>query len=232
MESGESEKSEEVQQKCGETSVRHGAKGNAGESAESLADSSIVRGKQILALAKSMLQDQVTALLPRHQWPQVTWESLTEQQRHDWKRRAEDHLESCAKGTPAESEQLPGGSNSVRETRVDDALSAADALNAGLADQTQQRGTRGDIAVLAAEVRRLRKLFDDAGQGEHNVLALVDHYQSSAIEAESEVRRLRAKLARVEALPAKWRLQQRIYAIEAGAFREAADDLEAALKDG
>jgi hypothetical protein len=27
-----------------------------------------------------------------------------------------------------------------------------------------------------AEVARLQKLFDDAGEGEHNVLALLDHY--------------------------------------------------------
>lgn len=35
---------------------------------------------------------------------------------------------------------------------------------------------RRELADAKAEVERLRKLFDDAGQGEHNVLALVDHY--------------------------------------------------------
>jgi hypothetical protein len=34
-----------------------------------------------------------------------------------------------------------------------------------------------------AEADRLRKLFDAAGQGEHNVLALVDHYQREAFDA-------------------------------------------------
>lgn len=53
--------------------------------------------------------------------------------------------------------------------------------------------------ALAAEVARLRKLFDDAGQGEHNVLALVDHYQAEAIEARAEVARLREAAAAVVA---------------------------------
>jgi hypothetical protein len=38
------------------------------------------------------------------------------------------------------------------------------------------------IATLTADRDRLQKLFDDAGQGEHNVLALVDHYQDATIE--------------------------------------------------
>lgn len=38
-----------------------------------------------------------------------------------------------------------------------------------------------------AEADRLRKLFDDAGQGEHNVLALIDHYQDRAIYAERKL---------------------------------------------
>lgn len=46
-----------------------------------------------------------------------------------------------------------------------------------------------------AEVKRLRKLFDDAGQGEHNVLALVDHYQREAIEAVDRAERAEADLA-------------------------------------
>lgn len=41
---------------------------------------------------------------------------------------------------------------------------------------------------LVAEVSRLRALFDDAGQGEHNVLALVDHYQHESIEAADRLR--------------------------------------------
>ncbi len=38
-----------------------------------------------------------------------------------------------------------------------------------------------------SEADRLRKLFDDAGQGEHNVLALVDHYQRTAMEADERL---------------------------------------------
>lgn len=49
------------------------------------------------------------------------------------------------------------------------------------------------VRELIAEVRRLRALFYDAGQGEHNVLALVDHYQASAIEAEARVRAVEAE---------------------------------------
>ena len=45
---------------------------------------------------------------------------------------------------------------------------------------------RADLAASQREVERLRKLFDDAGQGEHNVLALVDHYQDAAIKADSD----------------------------------------------
>lgn len=40
--------------------------------------------------------------------------------------------------------------------------------------------------TLLAEVDRLRKLFDDVGQGEHNVLALVEHYQSEMMKAQAE----------------------------------------------
>ena len=36
-----------------------------------------------------------------------------------------------------------------------------------------------------AEAARLRKIFDDAGQGEYNVLALVDLYQQQSIEADA-----------------------------------------------
>lgn len=44
------------------------------------------------------------------------------------------------------------------------------------------------IRTLRARVAELEKLFDDAGQGNYNVLALIDHYQSAAM-AESERRR-------------------------------------------
>ena len=40
------------------------------------------------------------------------------------------------------------------------------------------------------EVARLQKLFDDAGEGQYNVLALIDAYQSQVDEAEAKVAEL------------------------------------------
>ena len=54
-----------------------------------------------------------------------------------------------------------------------------------------------DVVAKLAEADRLRRLFDDAGQGEHNVLALIDHYQRNSMEADErspghdELRRFR-----------------------------------------
>lgn len=39
------------------------------------------------------------------------------------------------------------------------------------------------VRAAEAELDRLRALFDDAGAGEHDVLALVDHYQEEARKA-------------------------------------------------
>lgn len=50
-------------------------------------------------------------------------------------------------------------------------------------------------AKLQGELARLHKLFDDAGDGEYNVLALVDHYQKEALGADT----LRARVAELEA---------------------------------
>jgi hypothetical protein len=55
------------------------------------------------------------------------------------------------------------------------------------------------VEALKAEVERLRKLFDDAGQGEHNVLALVEFYQGQELAAEAERDALRARVERLEA---------------------------------
>jgi hypothetical protein len=44
------------------------------------------------------------------------------------------------------------------------------------------------------EADRLRRLFDDAGQGEHNVLALVEFYQRSAVDADERLRSVVALL--------------------------------------
>jgi len=45
--------------------------------------------------------------------------------------------------------------------------------------------------ALKAKVEELTKLFTDAGQGEHNVLALIEHYQRGAIDAEDKLGRVR-----------------------------------------
>ena len=44
-----------------------------------------------------------------------------------------------------------------------------------------------EVVAKVAEADRLRKLFDDAGQGEHNMLALVEHYQSEMMKAQEQV---------------------------------------------
>lgn len=49
-------------------------------------------------------------------------------------------------------------------------------------------------AEWKSEADRLRKLFDDAGQGEHNVLALIDHYQRNSMEADERLRAVRELL--------------------------------------
>lgn len=54
------------------------------------------------------------------------------------------------------------------------------------------------IDQLSAERERLLKLFDDAGQGEHNVLALVELYQARLLEQEDEIGDLRDRLAKLE----------------------------------
>lgn len=45
-----------------------------------------------------------------------------------------------------------------------------------------------------AEADRLRRLFDAAGQGEHNVLALIDHYQANSMDADARLRTVRTLL--------------------------------------
>lgn len=49
-------------------------------------------------------------------------------------------------------------------------------------------------STSVSEADRLRKLFDDAGQGEHNVLALIDHYQRNSMEADERIRAVRKLL--------------------------------------
>lgn len=70
-----------------------------------------------------------------------------------------------------ELEELAEGAASARDEVTERLLTAS---------LTEER-------ALAAEAYRMRKIFDDAGQGEHNVLALVDHYQRSSMEADERL---------------------------------------------
>ncbi len=62
-------------------------------------------------------------------------------------------------------------------------------------DARQDRDANAqELASALCSIRRFEKLFADAGQGEHNVLALVDHYAAEAEagqEAQHAVRALR-----------------------------------------
>jgi hypothetical protein len=52
-----------------------------------------------------------------------------------------------------------------------------------------------ELAEAQSEAARLRKLFDDAGQGEHNVLALIDFYQAETFESEAKAEQFARELA-------------------------------------
>lgn len=51
-----------------------------------------------------------------------------------------------------------------------------------------------DVAEKVAEADRLRKLFDDAGEGQFNVLNLVESYQRNSMEADERLRAVRKLL--------------------------------------
>lgn len=89
-----------------------------------------------------------------------------------------------------------GRTQALMETATQKHVAAMHALRCAYAGASEPRGcpTPGACSCPpseAAELARLRKLFDDAGQGEHNVLALVDYYQRLSIEADDELARLR-----------------------------------------
>lgn len=50
------------------------------------------------------------------------------------------------------------------------------------------------VAAKVAEADRLRKLFDDAGEGQYNVLNLVESYQRNSMEADERLRAVRKLL--------------------------------------
>lgn len=64
------------------------------------------------------------------------------------------------------------------------------------------------INSLREENQRFRKLFDDAGQGEHNVLALIDFYQKESIESTSKLEDVRvwvtSKIKFLDEMLAHW----------------------------
>lgn len=86
-----------------------------------------------------------------------------------------------------------------------DVIAAILGLRAALADMRIRRdASREEADKIRAnrdewktEASRLRKIFDDAGQGEHNVLALIDHYQEQWRATEDE---RDAALAEIQAL--------------------------------
>lgn len=82
------------------------------------------------------------------------------------------------------------------------------------------------ILALLDEVERLRAIFDDAGQGEHNVLALVEHYQQQAMDADE-----RAALAYPRALQAAASVAvdmcetRRKHGLSGSSFERVAEDI-------
>lgn len=81
--------------------------------------------------------------------------------------------------------------------------------------------------ALLDEVERLRAIFDDAGQGEHNVLALVEHYQECAAESDERAalaypRALQAAADVVLDCAARWRAME-----ESVEMHEIGDSVEA-----
>lgn len=75
---------------------------------------------------------------------------------------------------------------------------AGDALGLRRVDELE-RGIAGlplppDVAEKVAEADRLRKLFEDAGEGQYNVLHLVESYQRNSMEADERLRAVRKLL--------------------------------------
>ncbi|HEU4727732.1 MAG TPA: hypothetical protein VFT22_07580 [Kofleriaceae bacterium] len=128
--------------------------------------------------------------------------------------RAErDHERKVAEGTARELDlarariqELQDESDRRNEEmeHVDTELAAARSDVQWLCEQNaairqEASELESQLASAQAEVERLRKLFDDAGQGEHNVLALVDHYQDCNIEQRARIAELESQLAALSA---------------------------------
>ncbi len=65
---------------------------------------------------------------------------------------------------------------------------AMHAARARLCDLALAEALMAEYDRVVAERDRLRKLFDDAGDGEYNVLALIDFYQQEVINADERLR--------------------------------------------
>lgn len=74
-------------------------------------------------------------------------------------------------------------------------------------DAAETRARREEVEALKKEVERLHKIFDDAGQGESNILAVLDHFiehertaYDAACEFSKEVEMLRRRLQEAESI--------------------------------
>lgn len=71
---------------------------------------------------------------------------------------------------------------------LDSMSEAAEGCDCGCASSRAAFGCADAIPVLLAEVRQVRKLFEDAGGDEHNVLALVEYWGDEARAARADER--------------------------------------------
>ncbi len=83
-----------------------------------------------------------------------------------------------------ESPPLQPDVRAAEKTRVVDEWKAANGYNDLLAA----------YSAAVDEADRLRRLFDDAGEGQYNVLNLVESYQRSSMDAEERLRAVRKLL--------------------------------------
>jgi len=88
------------------------------------------------------------------------------------------------------------------------------------------------IEGYAAEVRRIRELFEDAGKGEHNVLALIDHYQGAAFKAEAKHDRMLTGLDKLHGQLLEGIAPLRLLGLSesASAFEQCAESLRELLR--
>ena len=81
------------------------------------------------------------------------------------------------------------------DVNLDDAYAGMDLRGLATDLMRERDSLKAQLAAAQAEVTRFHKLFDDAGQGEHNVLALVDYYIECDHKASTERDAYRSLLA-------------------------------------